>query len=274
VASVGTTPIDFGIVHVGDVVASRNVAVTNAAAATALNDVLVGSIGTSGASSFTASGNLGSGLGAGQTNNTSLNVQLNTSIAGIYSGAANLALSSRNADMADLPLATSAIALRAQVNNYANPVYNLVTGDGTLSGSGFSFTLDFGEVVQNAAAETATLRLLNSVLGPADLLEGSFSFDVALFALSGFTSFTGLGAGQGLDGLVIAMNTDSLGTFSETITLNAFGYNASGYRGAIEVSLLVRGSVVEGSAVPEPSTIILIGLGLAGLAAVRRRFRG
>jgi len=274
VASVNTTPVDFGIVHVGDVVAARNVAVTNAATATALNDVLVGTINTGGSSSFSAAGDLGSGLGAGQTNNTSLNVQLNTSIAGIYNGAANLALSSHNADMADLPLATTAVALSATVNNYANPVYNRVTGDGTLSGGGLSYTLDFGEVVQNAAAGTTTLRLLNSVVGPADLLEGSFTFDVALFGLSGFNSFTGLGAGQGLDGLIIAMNTDSLGTFSETITLHAFGYNAGGYRGAFDVSLLVRGSVVDGSAVPEPSSIILIGLGLAGLAAVRRKFRG
>jgi hypothetical protein len=273
VASVATTPINFGIVHVGDVVAARNVAVTNAAAATALNDVLVGSISTSGSSSFSATGSLGSGLGARQTNNTSLNVQVNTSTAGIYSGYANLALSSHNTEMADLPLATSAIALSAQVNNYANPVYNRVTGDGTLSGSGFSYTLDFGTVVQNAAAETASLRLLNSVLGPADLLEGSFTFDVALFGLSGFNSFAGLGAGQGLDGLIIAMNTDSLGTFSETIMLHAIGYNASGYSGAIDVSLLVRGTVAEGSAVPEPSSIILIGLGLAGLAVMRRRFK-
>ena len=64
---VTTSPVDFGIVHVGDGSGSlaQSVTVQNGAAATALNDVLVGTIGAGGAP-FSGSGNLGAGLAAGR----------------------------------------------------------------------------------------------------------------------------------------------------------------------------------------------------------------
>ena len=87
VAQQNTAAVNFGIVHVGDVVAAQGVSVTNGAAATALNDVLRAQFaGATGP--FTGGGNLGAGLGAGQTDSSSLSVGMSTGTAGIYSGTA------------------------------------------------------------------------------------------------------------------------------------------------------------------------------------------
>jgi len=80
VASVDSTPIDFGIVHVGDVVALQNIAVANTAPVAALNDVLTGGV-SSVDGPFTGSGNLGSGVAAGGTDNSNINVGLDTTSA-------------------------------------------------------------------------------------------------------------------------------------------------------------------------------------------------
>jgi hypothetical protein len=63
-ASGAPASLDFGIVHVADVVAHKVISVTNNAPVTALNDTLTGSVSASGP--FTASGNL-PGVGAGAT---------------------------------------------------------------------------------------------------------------------------------------------------------------------------------------------------------------
>jgi hypothetical protein len=69
---VTTSPLNFGIVHVGDGGGSlaQSVMVQNGAAATALNDVLTGAISTTGTSPFSGSGSLGSGLGPGGSSKT------------------------------------------------------------------------------------------------------------------------------------------------------------------------------------------------------------
>ena len=98
---------------------------TNAATSTALNDVLKGSFsGATGA--FTASGNLGSGLAAGATDSSSLfTASLNTANAGNFNGNGHSQLQEpATPDMADLNLGDVNITLKAQVNNYANPVFN------------------------------------------------------------------------------------------------------------------------------------------------------
>ena len=106
-----TSPVNFGIVHVGDGGGSltQGVTVQNGAAATALNDVLVGSISAGGAP-FSGSGTLGAGLAAGASS-SALQVALGTGTAGIFSGTADLALASHDSQLTDLALATSPLTL-------------------------------------------------------------------------------------------------------------------------------------------------------------------
>ncbi|MEQ8163452.1 MAG: PEP-CTERM sorting domain-containing protein, partial [Smithellaceae bacterium] len=145
-------------------------------------------------------------------------------------------------------------------------------------GGGLSFTLNFGTVLQNSGTETAYLQILNDVLGPSDFLSGSFSSDSPDwvdfdFIYAGFNEFKDLGAGQSFGGLMLALNTTELGTFSETITLSALGYNASGYKHTFDIALIVQGNVVEATATPEPTTMLLLGFGLIGLVVIRRKIQ-
>jgi len=267
--------IDFGIVHVGDSVSTQQLAVQNAAAVTALNDVLQGTLTVSGP--FTGGGNVGAGLGAGA--NQTFNIGLDTSAAGVFTaGTATFAGVSHNADMADLGLGNPMVELAAQINNYANPVFGKTSGDGLFSGGGLSFILNFGTVFQNSGTETAYLQILNDTLGPSDLLSGFFSSDSPDwvdfdFNYAGFNEFMDLEAGQSFGGLMLALNTTELGTFSEMIMLSALGYNASGYQQTFDIALMVQGNVVEASATPEPTTMLLLGLGLIGLVVIRRKIR-
>ncbi|HOI15512.1 MAG TPA: choice-of-anchor D domain-containing protein, partial [Geobacteraceae bacterium] len=275
VAQAGTTTIDFGIVHRGDTVTARTLAVTNDAPVTALNDVLRGTFG--GASGpFTAGGTLGSGVAAGATDAASFTVALNTANAGIFNGAAIASFQSHNPDMADLDLPEAVIDLQAQVNNYANPEFDFVSGDGALTGSGTLYTLDFGTILRGSGDESSALRVLNDTVGPADMLGGYFDLSGATdFMLAGFESFSGLEEGESLDDLLVRLDTSMLGLFTDTIILYAAGYNESGYYGAFDpIQLVLRGTVIEGGQqVPEPSTLLLVGAGLLGIGLLRRRCR-
>ena len=275
VAQVESTTIDFGIVHRGDTVTAQTLAVTNAAPVTALNDVLRGSFG--GASGpFTADGTLGTGVAAGATDAAGFTVTLNTATAGIFNGSANASFQSHNPDMADLALPEAVIDLQAQVNNYANPEFDFVSGDGALTGSGTLYTLDFGAILRGSGDESSSLRLLNDTVGPADMLAGYFDLSGASdFTLAGFDTFSGLAAGESLDDLLVRLDTSMLGLFTDTIILYAAGYNESGYYGAFDpIQLVLRGTVIEGGQqVPEPSTLLLIGAGLLGIGLLRRRCR-
>ncbi|NMC74692.1 MAG: choice-of-anchor D domain-containing protein, partial [Geobacteraceae bacterium] len=275
VAQVGSTTIDFGIVHRGDTVTARTLAVTNAAPVTSLNDMLQGSFGGSGGP-FTASGTLGAGVAPGATDTTGFTVALNTAIAGAFTGSATASFQSHNPDMADLVLPEEVIDLVAQVNNYANPDFAFVSGDGALSGGGTLYTLDFGSILRGSGDASSTLRLVNDTVGPADMLSGYFDLSGASdFVFEGFESFSGLGAGQSLDDLLMRIDTSMLGLFTDTIILYAAGYNESGYFGAFDpIRLVVRGTVIEGGEqVPEPSTLLLMGAGLLGIGLLRRRCR-
>jgi PEP-CTERM motif len=270
VAQVATASIDFGIVHVGDAVASQSLTVTNAATQSALNDVLRGSIGGV-AGPFTASGTLGDGLAAGQTDSSSLAVSLGTATAGIFSGSATASFVSHDADLVDLGLGTTSISLAGQVNNYADPRFIKDSGAGTLTSAALIYQFDFGTLSPGSGMLEGVLTLSNAAAGPADLLRGSYEFDFGSsqdFGLFGFQSFNGLAAGQGQSGLRIAFNTDGLGlgTYEDTIRLLSVGYNDGGYEGAFSpILLLVRGTV-GAKPVPEPGTLLLLMYGLASLA--------
>ncbi|HZW72943.1 MAG TPA: choice-of-anchor D domain-containing protein, partial [Caldimonas sp.] len=272
VAQTNTTIVDFGIVHRGDVVADRAVSVTNAAAVTPLNDTLSASIGGA-PSPFTTSGNV-AGLGAGASDTTSLRVGLGTTNAGVFAGSANVGFASHDGELADLALAGSTVQLRGQVNNFAEASLAKTGGAGTLSHTGNTWTLDLGTFGVGSGDRSASLAVLNSAIGPADLLNGTFDLTAAgnAFALTGFGSFSSLVAGSSFGGLGVLLDDASAGDFVATIVLHATGSNASGYVGALpDMTFVIRGDVSAVAAVPEPETYLLLLAGLAAVASVARR---
>ena len=275
VADVQPGSIDFGIVHVGDSIA-QSLQVSNTATVTALNDVLTGRFSaTSGP--FSASGDLGAGLAAGDTDNSSMNVGMDTGAAGVFTGSASVALASHNIDMADLILNEVDISLSGQVNNFANPVYDFVSGDGSFSGGGNSFLLDFGTFnLGSSDMLSTTLAAGNDVLGLADLLDGLFDISATgLFAASNFDAFFNLDSGEFINNLIVGLDTSGLGLglIEGNIVLNATEHNASGYSNDFDpITLTMRARIVDAS-VPEPGSLILVLLGLMALwhANIRNR---
>ena len=277
VGQVNTATVDFGIVHVGDAVTARGVVVTNGASVSALNDVLRGGVSTTSAG-FTAAGTVG-GLAAGMSDGSSLTVGLNTAAAGRFTGTAAVALASHDADLADLALGTTNVALTGQVNNYAAAGFTRTGGAGTLAQlAATTFTLDFGNVALGSGAAIADLAVNNVAQGLSDFLNGTYSVTGSGFMLGGFVPFTNLAGGGSMGGLEVTFDGATAGSFSEVVTLNGYGTNASGYSAAIApVTLTLRGTVGGGGVVtPEPSTWALVAAGLSavGVAARRRRRAG
>ena len=247
----GGTTLDFGIVHVGEV-AQQEVKVTNAVAADGFSEALDGSFSGStgqatGSGSFTA---LAPGGSSGAAK-----VTLDTTAAGAKSGTATLVLVSTgtgSSGLADSPLTAQVITATGQVNHYAAALVTRDGGAATLTGGGNAYTVNFGRRTLDEAPPVITLRLTNSAAAPADTLAGSFATAAPDFTLSGFGSFSNLAAGQSRTNLTIALQTDSLGTFSQTITLNGLSQNTGGFSGALgPVTITLTGEVVgEGAVAP------------------------
>ncbi len=279
VANVFTSsPVDFGIVHVGDGGGNvaKSVAVQNSATTTALNDVLIGSIGAGGAP-FSGNGDLGAGLGP-QASSSALQVNLDTTKAGIYTGSANLSLASHDADLSDLSLTTNPLALMAQVNLYAALAFLQQGGQGSLTGGGNSFVLDFGNVLQNSSQE-ALLAFLNDNPLADQAFTDLLSSTGTIISGSGFTitgdSVSDLLGGVSQGGFHVAFDASDLGSFLETLSFDVKSSNPSGFNGFLApVTFTIEGDVVaSGPSVPGPGTLTLLGtcLILIGVIGWRRR---
>jgi hypothetical protein len=278
VASVVTpSPIDFGIVHVGDPTQTKSVTVQNAATATALNDVLVGSI-SAGGTPFSGSGNLGAGLGP-QASSSALQVDLATGTAGQFTGTANLALASHDADLADLALTTNPLSLKAQVNFYAALAFLKQGGQGSLTSGGNSFDLDFGSVLQGSTPQEALLAFLNDNPLAAQAFTDLLSSTGSVQSGVGFT-ITGDSVSNLAGGVIsslpfdITLDTSVLGNFAEVLTFDIESINPDfdGFLGL--VTLTLEGDVVSsGPSVAEPGTMTVLasGLGMVFFAVRRRR---
>ena len=266
VADVQTSSINYGIVHKNEVVAARTITVQNDASG-ALTDVLNGSVSASGA--FSGAGTL-SELAAGQTNTNSLSVALDTSAAGVFFGNATVALVSHNPDMLDLSLGSTLVALSAQVNEFASPVFTQTGGDGVLGVSnGTDFLLNFGTVQQGSVELTSVLQVANDVSVPADTLRVELVGATSHFGLTGFGTFEIL-AGDS-HALSISFNPLTAGLFDDLISLNLFGFNASGFDQQLgSFKLNLQGNILP-SAVPLPAGVWLLGSALVGLVGARRR---
>ena len=288
-ANVGTSAVNFGVVHVGDGggTLSQGISVSNGAPVAALNDVLTGSVGTSGSSVFSGTGTLGSGLTAGGPASTALQVNLNTNTtAGSYTGSANLSLASHDSELSDLAIATSAISVNAQVNNYASLVFGQTGGSGSLvKNSASAFTLNFGEITQTPGTETANLDITNCPgCDPTftDLLSSAIQ-DItgSGFTLDGFApvddnSVTDLAGGSSQDGFGISLDTDTLGDFTEMLTLDVESIDPDFDQSIGDVTLTIEGdvtsSVTPPPSVPEPGSLPVLATAF-GLFLMLRRYR-
>ena len=274
IATLNTPTVNFGIVRVGDVVAARTVSVSNTASGD-LTDTLRATL-SGGGTPFNAGGTAVA-VAAGGTDAVNLNVHLDTSAAGVFNQSANVAFTSQNAEMADLALGNGTVDLVAQVNNLAAGAFAKTGGNGSFSGGATRYLLDFGSLIQGSNSLAASLSLQNGANGPADDLAGTFDLSGLMaggaFTVSGLGSFSGLAAGDSINGLQISFGGAMLGSFDSVVVLSSLSTNASDPAGLAlgNIELHLQGTVV---AVPEPGTWVLMVGGLLLLARVARRRTG
>jgi len=244
------------ILHVGDP-GTDALVVSNIDPADGYSENLIATLaGVTGPFSTATTGPTGD-IAAGSSNATSLAISLPTAQAGTISGGVTLALTSDGGigsgsidGLGQVTLAPETIALSATIDNYATAEIVQLSGAPALTGTGDAFRLDFGTVGRGAAAEIVALGVENTATGPADLLAGTFIANTApAIALGGFSSFIGLAAGQVQSGLSVMLQTAQAGVFTQTITLDPTGSNASGYGGALAPEVLTVTGTVDGGPV-------------------------
>jgi hypothetical protein len=245
-ADVTPTSLNFGIVHVGDSVAQQPITITNAAPNDGFSESLSASFAAPSAP-IIAGGSI-IRLAAGASNGSSLLIGLNTTTAAIANGNVTLNLISDGLGTSNLgtsALSSQSISVSGTVNNYASPTFVFQTGSGTLvQNSATSYTLDLGAIRKNTGTLTASLGVMNSAVGPADTLAGTFAVNAPDFATSGFASFSNISAGSTQGGQVISLSSTNIGSFSGTVTLSAQSQNLQPFSLNLpDVTLTVTGTV-------------------------------
>jgi hypothetical protein len=267
-------PVNFGIVHVGDTV-QQALTISNTADNDGFSEGLNAAIGSPTGSATTNGGSF-TALAPGGTNSTSLSVGIDTTTAGVKTGTATITPASNGAGSSGLgttALASQTVNLQAQVNSFAVADLVKIAGDGTLTATGANaFLLDLGTVVMGDPSLQAELGVVNDAVAPADDLAGSFALAAPDYTLTGFTPFTGLAAGAAQGGLLVELDSDTIGVFSGQITLNPRSTNPRPFSlDLTPITIQLRGEVVP---IPEPATLFIAILA-AGLIGVKvRKLRG
>jgi len=269
-----TTPVNLTNVHVGGTFGTSVLTLTNTAASGSYSEKLDAAFtGTTGQ----ATNNSGtvSLLAAQASDTTSLIVGLggssNTGTSGNKSGTVTVGLTSNGSGTSGLgttALSAQVISVSGVVYDYAAPLYSKTGGTGSLTGSGTSYTLDFGSGLAINTTYTANISLANggAVNLYQDNLGGSFSSLTSGFGTTA-TTFSGLVAGSA-DSFNITFNTGSGGTFNSALTLAGTSQNSGGLGnsslGNYDIALVA-------TAVPEPSTWALLAFSLTTVMVLRRR---
>jgi Hint domain/von Willebrand factor type D domain len=142
----------------------------------------------------------------------------------------------------------------ATAGNPPQPQFELLSGDGTLSGTGSLYTLDLGSVVQFGSPLAATFGVVNDASAPADLLSGSLIVSGSTQFIGGSVASIGtLAAGDAYAAPGLDLLTNQIGTFTESITLSPTDQNDSAFGAALSaVTLQVVGTIAAPPVPPPP----------------------
>ncbi|HZK91650.1 MAG TPA: choice-of-anchor D domain-containing protein, partial [Stellaceae bacterium] len=194
---------------------------------------------------FTAAGSTGE-IAAGQSN-SAITLDFSTKTAETVSGHITLALISDGGigngsidGLGQTPLSPQSVAVSATVDNYAVAGLSDTNGVGTFGSSttasgAVSYTLSLGTVAEGSTPLVVDLSALNLAPAgaPADVLSGSFSASGSSAFADALNPVGGIVAGGSAAAGTVTLDTNASGAFSETVTFDPTGSNASGYSGAL-----------------------------------------
>ncbi len=252
------------------VAVSTSLSLTNTNNVTAPFQENLGTTGFSGTSSgYTATGSA-TGIADGGTGSGTLSVGVDAgtvATAGTYSGSTTLGLQTEEVNSSGLGNAgvgNQAVTINITAYDFATAAFSKTAGDGSLTGSGLSYTLDFGTGLALNTNYTATLQLANGMFSLyKDSLQGAYGTVGGAFSETA-GNFASLTSG-GTDTFTISFFTGSTGTFTDTLTFDGTSLNSP--LGNSALSQINIG--ISATAIPEPRAALLGGLGL--LVLLRRR---
>jgi hypothetical protein len=232
------------VLHTGQT-ANLSIAVTNNAVADGYSENLIANTTSVTSGIVSLIGGTGD-IGAAAAG--TLQASVSAATAGLLSGAVTLDLISDGTGIDGLgtvDLGPRTVAVTGTIYNYAT-VGVSVTNTGVLTGSGNSYVLHLGTLVQGATAATAMLGLTNIATGLADSLSGTatVSGGTSGFVDSGFGPIGTLSAGQASNQIDIALRTGTIGVYTETATFTPVSSDSAGATSLAPISITVTGTVV------------------------------
>jgi hypothetical protein len=224
-AAASAAPVNI-VVHVGDP-GSAALQITNTDAPDGFSEALIASLtGVTAGLTLAAAGPTAD-IAAGTTDKSSLAIGFSTAAAGTITGTATLGLASDGGTgagsidgLGQAALASEIVPVTITVDNYAKAGFAAHGGTLTAGTAPDTWVLNLGTVAQGGAALAGDLSVLNTAMGPADLLGGSYTVSGgSAFTNAGFDAFSGVGADGSADAGSVSLSTGKTGTFSETVVL-------------------------------------------------------
>jgi MYXO-CTERM domain-containing protein len=208
---------------------------------------------------------------AGGATSTSISVGLTNTTSGVKGGTVAIGLASNgsNSGYADTALIGQTVTVSGTVYDLASAVFSKTSGDGTFTGGGTSYSLNFGTGLALSTTYTATIQLANSVFSNAlyqDALSGSYTSSLGGEFGTTASAVSNLAAG-GTTSFDITFSTGVDGSFGGFLNLGSL---FSQQTGLTDASLANVNIAFTGATVPEPNAAMLVG-GLGMLALLRRR---
>ncbi len=126
----------------------------------------------------------------------------------------------------------------------ADALFLKLAGPGTLSHLGNDWTLDLGDISQNALIDPIRLALTNAAPARGNDLSGLFGVEGALASFSGIDPLVRLSGGGVRSGITASIDTSSTGALSSVLRLQAKQSNGTGFTGALgDETLTIRATV-------------------------------